>query len=243
MSTTLVYNVFARINPGVVVTNDTVLSLNSAFDPEVSGVGHQPRLFDQYAALYGRYRVDRTHVMIITRQRAAHGVSVVLVPSNSATALTSADRPCEFTRAVHGGITGSSQPCIRQETAFLPHAVIGLSKAQYDDEEDCSAVTTASPAQQAYLHVVHEQVDQTTVLDVEVHILLKYDITFYDRITPGVSLMAELAALRVRVRQDEEEFEQLSRPPSPVGAAAAANAALRASARPPGAVSRFHSGR
>lgn len=30
---------------------------NSAFDPDLTGIGHQPRFFDQYSAFYGRYMV------------------------------------------------------------------------------------------------------------------------------------------------------------------------------------------
>jgi len=42
-----------------------VFSVNSIFDPNVTGVGHQPMFRDNYANLYNTYRVNYSHITII----------------------------------------------------------------------------------------------------------------------------------------------------------------------------------
>lgn len=59
------------LNPGTAGVSDTyVFQLNSLYDPNVSGTGHQPKGFDTYcgaqggAALYKRYRVRSCHYKV-----------------------------------------------------------------------------------------------------------------------------------------------------------------------------------
>lgn len=42
-----------------------VFRLNSLYDPDLTGTGHQPYGFDQYAALFNRYKVDKVTVDVI----------------------------------------------------------------------------------------------------------------------------------------------------------------------------------
>jgi hypothetical protein len=205
MRTSLLYETHSRINPGVVSDYDTVFSVNGAFDPEVTGVGHQPRLFDQYSLVYGRYRVDAAHVRVLVRQRAAHGIVATLVPSNIGTQYAVADRPAELTRAVTSMLTGANQPTIEMKQTFLPHAIIGITRQQYQDEEDCSAAVAGTPSQQAYFHVHIFQPDGATVLDVDFTLIVRYDVTFYDRINPGVSVLAQLVELRREIEVHEAD--------------------------------------
>ncbi len=192
------YAVSGRTNPGVVAYNDNVFSLNSVFDPEISGGGHQPREFDTWASIYGRYRVMRVLCEIIARQRASHGLSIVLVPTNSSTALAPfTDYVNELPRAVWCGITGSSQPVVEKKVAFDPKAILGMTAGEYMADDTTSAATTTSPTQVVALHMVAYQVDQATVLDYEYEVRLRYEVEFYDRKTLSPSaLVAENARLR-----------------------------------------------
>jgi len=175
------YVSFARVNPGVVVGSDTVFALNGAFDPEVSGVGHQPRDFDTWASIYAKYRVRRTLAEIDVRQRAAHGIHVTVVPSNSATALTASDNPAELPRAVYMGITGSAQPVARCREAFSPAAILGMTQTEFLGDDSTAALVTANPAQLVYLHLFAVQVDAATVCDFEYSLRFRMEIEFYDR--------------------------------------------------------------
>ncbi len=45
--------------------SEYVFRLNSLYDPDLTGTGHQPYGFDQFAALYSRYKVDRVHIDVL----------------------------------------------------------------------------------------------------------------------------------------------------------------------------------
>jgi len=202
------YVAFNRVSPGVVVGADQVFALNSAFDPDVSGVGHQPRDFDTWASIYSKYRVIRTLVEADVRQRAAHGIHVCVVPSNSATALVAADLPAELPRAVYMGVTGSSQPVASYRGAFDVRAVLGMTQAEFKGDDSTAALVTASPAQLVYLHLFAVQCDATTVCDWEYSLRMRMEIEFYDRkvLSPS-ALIAQALRLAPRGQASEPSDE------------------------------------
>lgn len=204
--TTLKYVSYLRVNPGVLTGTDTVFSLNGVFDPEVSGTGHQPREYDVWAALYGKYRVMRVLVRGEVRQRASHGIEVSLIPTNSATAMTSTQIPQELPRAVHCGTTGSNQPVVHFRQVFKPNEILGMTMRQYLDNEDTAAAVGSNPGEQPYLHLWAQQLDSATVLDCEYYLELEYDVEWYDRIISGTSVDVgrELAQLRARLAAFED---------------------------------------
>jgi len=55
--TTLRYVETVTLNPGNGSSAVNVFAVNNIFDPNVTGSGHQPMYYDNYAALYSRYRV------------------------------------------------------------------------------------------------------------------------------------------------------------------------------------------
>ena len=52
------------IDPGAAATASHVFRANSLFDPDATGTGHQPLMFDEYAELYGEYRVLSSKITI-----------------------------------------------------------------------------------------------------------------------------------------------------------------------------------
>jgi len=79
--TKLVYGGGGQITSGSALV-DKIWNINSVFDPDQSGVGHQPRYFDQLALLYNRYRVLSATFDVSIRQRATHGIACYLIPNN-----------------------------------------------------------------------------------------------------------------------------------------------------------------
>jgi len=183
------YVAYYRINPGVLTGTDTIFSLNSIFDPDVSGAGHQPREFDTWATLYAKYRVHSCTATLMARQRAAHGLNVWMIPSNSSATFATANIPSELPRAVKVGMTGSSQPIVEKTEKFDCHAILGVTKAQYVANEGTAALVTADPAEAVYLHIWAQQPDATTVLDFEFELVLTYDCEFFDRVYTSPSAL------------------------------------------------------
>jgi hypothetical protein len=205
----LSYCDYRRVNPGVVSYADTVYNLNSVFDPENSGVGHQPRGFDVLAGLYNKYRVHKCRSRIEVRQRAAHGLAGILLPNNSSTALTTADLPMEQSRSTRIPLTGASQPVTLVDVMYDCAQVLGQTRAQYMANEDTSALVTANPTEGVFSHVFLWQPDSATVLDCEFVHYLTYEVEFFDRKFDGPSSIArELVELQEQVSLLQAHFDE-----------------------------------
>ena len=63
--TTLRYADYFTLNPVASGFAVYVLSANGMFDPNISGVGHQPRGFDQWMTMYKRYTVIGSKITIV----------------------------------------------------------------------------------------------------------------------------------------------------------------------------------
>ena len=53
------------LNPGMLGATVNVFSMNGLFDPNITGIGHQPMYFDNYMGIYGRYRVNRAYITFV----------------------------------------------------------------------------------------------------------------------------------------------------------------------------------
>lgn len=53
------------LNPGTATTAVYVFRANSIFDPDFTGIGHQPMFRDNYAALYNTYQVNHVNITFI----------------------------------------------------------------------------------------------------------------------------------------------------------------------------------
>lgn len=56
------------LNPGVATSAVNVFSINNLYDPNFTGTGHQPMFFDNYAALYSKYRVNHATITFVALQ-------------------------------------------------------------------------------------------------------------------------------------------------------------------------------
>lgn len=129
-----------------------VFNLNSLFDPNRSGIGHQPYGYDQLTPLYNRYRAIKCNYVIncySTTSPIRYGciASNEVPPINSVSEL--AENPRAQTRVqIPGGntqkITGS---------IYLP-SLFGRSKAEYMADDRYQAINTASPAELALLTII-----------------------------------------------------------------------------------------
>jgi len=184
----LSYQVNARVNPGAVAYSDTIFDLNNLYDPERTGTGHQPREFDQLAALYLYYRCYSAKVEVEIRQRASHGIRAVIVASTTGSAWTTSDNPAEMRRAWVSPVTGSSQPAIKFTRTYSNAAILGMSPAQYAASEDTDAVTSAAPDLPTLLHMYVEQLDGATAVDFEYSMKITFRTVFHGKRQVSTSL-------------------------------------------------------
>lgn len=146
----------------------THMRLNSLYDPVVATGGQQPRGFDQMAAFFGRYRVDRVDciVNVILGSSSLPGLpmSVILNASNSTGATPGRVDMLEATmqigeqKLVHPALLGTastSQGFSNAKFKFTvyPHLVTGVSVCKYKSAAQYSAQVTTDPTEHCQLIV------------------------------------------------------------------------------------------
>lgn len=161
---------------------DKIMSGNSLFDPDVSGAGHQPLGFDEWMAIYGRYRVlgSQCTVNTINNSTTANGnVTSTLVPTISAGAIPNDENAEELPDATEdnaGLVTGSAED--RLVRSMQTTTMVGVPNIRYSP--DYSGNVGSSPAQQWYWRIFHASVDAST-MNCFVNVTIIYTCEFYQK--------------------------------------------------------------
>lgn len=72
------YVEYLQLNPGAVGSPATyVFSANGLFDPNITGVGHQPRGFDQLKVLFDHYHVTKSTCRVTFMSGSSQGQSLI----------------------------------------------------------------------------------------------------------------------------------------------------------------------
>lgn len=128
-------------------------SLNSLFDPNITGTGHQPVNFDQYALMFQQYQVYAVEVKATIWGPGSQMIAGITATRDSAPQTA-------FEQYVENGITqwcgtdaAASGQAVREFTmeVDLP-AMWGLTKSQFLSDDRTRSTFGASPLEQAYLH-------------------------------------------------------------------------------------------
>lgn len=162
-----------------------VWNLNSLFDPNRTGTGHQPYGFDQLcgapgASLYNRYRVFRCDY-VLTVANDDYNIHYAVLPSNEVPPINNVSEAretprCQYAVQNPGGtlkrITGS---------VSLP-ALMGRTKEQYMASPDYSAQYNANPFEMALLNCYSQGLndDAGVPMSHTFNILLTYHVEFFD---------------------------------------------------------------
>jgi len=165
---------------------DYVFALTNLNDVDTTGGAAQPRAYDQWTAAYDFYRVNWVKIQLDIRQRANHGLAVYLLPSATSTSVTDS-RPFEIQMSQNIGIVSANQPPLHVSRTFFPGRVLGMSPTEYQSSDETAGAVGGAPAQVAYLHLLMQNIDNTTLVDCEWDVKLLYNVTFYDRADLAVS--------------------------------------------------------
>ncbi len=171
---------------GAVVTANNIFNLNSLFDPDRTGVGHQCSGFDQWSAFYNRYRVDKVRVDLEFVNNSAGSVTEVLIcPSNDATAITTqaglqagSENPMSVTHIlpIVGGMNYR-----RVVRTYSLNQIAGVTPAKYQSDDAYQAVYNANPTETIVLHVVAQDVGFASNISTLVKVKITYFAYLYDR--------------------------------------------------------------
>lgn len=149
-----VYTDSFQLDPTVLATGVYRFRANCCYDPNQSGVGHQPRGFDQLMALYDHFVVIGSTINVIAHNTDGVNAQILGIALRDATSGPSLNNDyleagntstCVLSPASAGGCVG------QVSMACNPNKFLGRSSPMSDPELKGSA--SSSPVEQAYFHV------------------------------------------------------------------------------------------
>jgi len=169
------YTFSAAASPSVQQWN-----LNSAFDPNQTGTGHQPSFFDTFSGIYSRYYVRAFKLEAVIQNSSNTGVYGVMgyadqsIGSNSVEAMTEAKYAVMMTLGQQTGMATKRVNLPWMHT----HKLMGQPYAEADD--NMYASTGASPNDIAWGYMRFAAVDSITNITVYARVIVYMEIAFKD---------------------------------------------------------------
>jgi len=187
MVTRLRYCDTYAISGAVGAIGNQIMRMNSVFDPDLSGVGHQPMWFDQYASIYGRYRVlgSKIKATFSVANAPANALasnfgpvlvgiqtqtSPSLLAGNTSALMETANDNWTMLCDKAGGNNAKSLTA-----TYSPVRDLGVDGG----DDTIAASVTTNPSQQFYAHVY--KVDQNGSSTITVLVEVEYLVEFFSR--------------------------------------------------------------
>lgn len=173
VSTTVKYVHYGQLNPGAVGTPATyVFSANGLYDPDITGVGHQPRGFDQLIALYDHYHVTSAQCILTVLQSADQAGSIVGIQlKDDPTPSVDMIQAMENRFVSYKGLTrGNGATVVKQ----------GFNSKSFFDLNDRQLYgsNSANPSDQAFFVVFAQPTYAVDIGAVEFMVEIRYTVTF-----------------------------------------------------------------
>jgi hypothetical protein len=173
------------------VTDFYTFRLNSTFDPDLTGVGHQPLGRDQLAGvLYNRYRVHGVRITVDFSAYLAANVPVLTYMYlsngyNLATITDALEQPYCFTKFMGDASYGYSS---RQSTSANLWDIWGKTKQEYLADDTTAAAFGASPSEVISLDIGLGSCNRSTnVSEWRFAIKIEYLTEWFDRVLIAAS--------------------------------------------------------
>lgn len=177
--TTLKYNEEVSVL-GVLsgLTADYQFNLNSIFDPNFTGTGHQPYGHDTLQGIYYRYRVFKcSWVISMTCTDRLHAA---VIPVNGAAIFTDASLAAEMPRAISKVFTPGGNSLMFKGRSYLP-LLGGDKRTEYKSDDRFAALFGSNPLELMRLHIIIQNTSLVTI-SVPVNVTLVYHVECYDPI-------------------------------------------------------------
>lgn len=171
------------------VASSQVFNLNSPFDPNRTGGGHQPYGYDQITLMYNRYRVlsCKWSIVVGSTTGTFHATVVPtngLLPvaiTNAATFEAASEVPHAKTR-----VLSINAPAVTFRGSMPLNVLNGCLREEYLADDRFEAITTASPAEIMVLYIGLYNPTAATIVNSNIA-TVEYEIDFHDPILLGQS--------------------------------------------------------
>lgn len=171
------------ITTGATATGYT-WSMNDLFDPDVSGVGHQPMGFDQLTTFYNNFRVTGCKYHVTFHSPSSDGIKCIVFPRRNAAGYGPVtiegiqEQPFCRKMKVIATDTPMSNGVFK---GYLPlNRIFGVTKEKYRVDDQYEGAITASPSRLASIDCLAQYKDNTSAHTVYVNIELIYYATFFN---------------------------------------------------------------
>lgn len=171
---------YSQVITTAAVTGSYVMNLNSIFDPDRSGGGHQPYGFDTLASLYNRYRVISCGYRLqVAMGSTSNPIILTAYPANQIVASLSCSEIRENPRVKYVTQSPGSSASTLHGKCYIP-SIVGRNKAQYMADDRYQAVVTADPDEVVPLNIQTFNTTDQVVPNTQVQVLLEYTVEFFD---------------------------------------------------------------
>ncbi len=182
---------YVKMKYSDVITVDTgavagqVYSINSLFDPDTTGVGHQPLGYDQWSNLYGKYEVLGCAMKLSLISNGNNRFGIILYPSNSATAVSDTATAKEQRYAIHRYAASTTAS---MDTHINTYMSVKKLEARNTSSINFRGTTGnigfgSSPTIQKYWHILVYALDGLGPVNCFIDVNLKYYCKLHDPIS------------------------------------------------------------
>ncbi len=194
MNVSLRYGQLVTLTAGVagVYGTEQVFRLNSLYDPDLTGTGHQPYGFDTLSSIYFHYKVTAVTVSMIFSDPSADGVQIAANFQSPGTTFTvtgespntAMEKPGMMIRNLNN--TGSQKVTFTQR--FPMHILCNVTKTQFEaDLLNYESAVTTNPSLVPYLRIAIAALDGASVPTVRCQTDIIYHTQFRLRTVLAVS--------------------------------------------------------
>lgn len=186
MKTTMKFNSRTSVASVSGVAAVKVFSANGMYDPDITGVGHQPRGFDQLMALYDHYVVIASKITVWFQNDDASANAAIpfVAVLDRATANTDPRDYLESANVCYRAISENGDNCHCLVSQINPNKFLGRSKPMADP--DLKGSTGSNPDEQVYFHVGAVGIQDTSVT-VFINVVIEYTAILIEPTIPPLS--------------------------------------------------------
>lgn len=176
----LVYSTFVTLSTAAFT--GARYRLSSLFDPEFTGVGHQPRGFDELAAIYDKYRVMGTALRIQPAVTAGPGNTAFVCVQAYPWSQGNVSSFNEAKEATNSTAILVSQDKPRTLKFYFPtYKSLGVPRRDFLSDEAFAAAVSTNPSNSAMLHLGVASPDQSTTTTVTCNLTFTFYCQFSER--------------------------------------------------------------
>lgn len=157
-------------------------AVNSAFDPDFSGTGHQPSFYDRYSAYYGRYfvRAFKVEFEVVTTVSTVP-IQVAAVYSDTNIGANTVEELTESKYSLWDILSiNSGGNAVRRFNMPWMSTMKIMGQPNSEADDNMYAAVSASPTDIAFCHIKLGATDLTTTVSATARCTLYQEVIFKD---------------------------------------------------------------